>query len=86
MQTTFIVKNITQDCIENIAAMNAAEAYEQLIKWAFGDLKHCVSVKYGNGTFGDRVRWNGIVREHAEKIAFKIEPRKGYKLVTFSDK
>lgn len=88
MQTTFIIKNLTPETIDSIMAMQPFEAHNQLFKWAFGDLKHCVSQKCGSGAFRDRAEWNGIIRDAksgAKSLKFKIEPRKGYKLITFEN-
>jgi len=88
MKTTFIAQNLTEQTIESVMAMQAIEAHEKLTKWAFGDLKHCVSQKCGAGSFRERVEWNGIIRDAksgAKSLKFKIEPRKGYKLITFEN-
>lgn len=42
-----------------------------------------VSLKIGNGSFRDRVEWNQLFRDSRDKMRATIEPRKGYKLVTF---
>lgn len=84
MQTTFIVRNLTPEALSEICAMEPNAAYLKLFKWAVGDLRHCVDVKHGTGSFGDRVRWNGIVRD-GKPLSFKMEPRRGYKLFTFSE-
>ena len=42
-----------------------------------------VSLKIGNGSFRDRVEWNQLFRDSRDKMLAMIEPRKGYKLVTF---
>lgn len=83
MQTTFIVKNLTEHTLSELSAMQARDAHDRLARWAFGDLKHCVSVQYGRGSFGCRVEWNGLYKSNA-RMDFKVEPRKGYKLFTFS--
>ena len=41
-----------------------------------------VSLKIGTGQFRDQVELNQILRNPVS-IAFKIEPRRGYKLATF---
>lgn len=82
MKTTFIVKNLTEDTLAAIAAMAPRDAFEKLQKWAFGDLKHCVSVKFGTGQFRDRVEWNSFWKSGGA-VCFTIEPRKGYKLIVF---
>lgn len=82
MQTTFIVKNLTDATMADLTAMEPRTMHDKLAKWAFGDLRHCVSVKYGRGSFGDRVDWNGKMKAGAP-ITARIESRKGYRLVTF---
>jgi hypothetical protein len=84
MQTTFIVKNLTEGTLESIAALSPLDAYQKLLKWAYGDLKHCVSVKHGTtNAFRDRVEWNGLFKG-PKPMTFKLEPRRGYKLFTFT--
>lgn len=83
MQTTFIVKDLPDDMLGGVMAMNPREAHDKLTKWALGDLKHCVSVKYGRGSFGCRVDWNGLLKRD-KPMTFSIGPRKGYKLITFT--
>lgn len=84
MRVTFILKNLTEKAYEEIGAMADSERYTFLTKWAFGDMRHCVSVKYGtSNAFRDRVEANGILRGGNAKFQYKIEPRKGYKLATF---
>jgi hypothetical protein len=62
--------------------MAPMDALQKLTKWAFGDLRHCVTVKYGSGAFRDRVEWNAIICAQ-KPLSFKIESRRGYKLITF---
>jgi hypothetical protein len=83
MQTTFIVRGMPESMLDSALALDTREAYAKLHKWAYGDLKHLVSVKYGNGAFRDRVDWNGIVKSD-RALAVKCEPRRGYRLITFS--
>jgi hypothetical protein len=84
MQTTFILRNLTEPTIQALADMAPKDALQKLTKWAFGDLRHCVTVKYGSGAFRDRVEWNAIIRAQ-KPLSFKIEPRRGYKLITFTE-
>jgi hypothetical protein len=44
-----------------------------------------VSLKIGNGSFRDKVEWNQAMRDapRTARMAAKIEPRKGYRLITF---
>lgn len=82
MQVTFILKNITESAHADLVAMSDADRFAKLSKWAFGDLKHCVSQKIGSGQFRDRVELNQIMRSPAF-VSYKLEPRKGYRLATF---
>ena len=83
MPTTFIIKNLTESAIDEVKAMTPRDAHARLHKWAFGDLKHCVSQKCGAGSFGDRVNWNTVMKSNKE-ISVKYEPRRGYILATFT--
>lgn len=82
MQVTFIIKNLTEQTHIELAAMTDADRFAKLTKWAFGDLRHCVSQKIETGQFRDRVELNQIMRSpHFQ--SYKLEPRRGYKLATF---
>ena len=85
MQTTFILKDMANQVYIELAAMSPLDACLELTKWANDTFKHCVKVKHGNGTFGDRVRWNQVMRDVVSgdaKLALKFESRRGYKLIT----
>lgn len=83
MRTTFIIRNLSFDTLASVETSEPRAAHAQLTKWAFGDLRHCVSVKYGpSDAFRDRVEWNGLVKS-GKPMTMKAEPRKGYRLITF---
>lgn len=43
-----------------------------------------ISIKIGNDSFRDKVEFNQIIRDNKyQKIEYKLEPRRGYKLATF---
>lgn len=84
MKVTFTIKNLTDKTHQDLAEMTHAERFAQLTKWAFGDLRHCVSQKIGTGQFRDRVELNQIMRGQDVRFEYKIEPRRGYKLATFN--
>ena len=80
MKITFIIKDID---VDDIKEMQAREAFDALHKYAYGDLRHYVSIKWGTGNaFRDRVEANQLLRgEHI--LTFRVEPRRGYQLATF---
>lgn len=84
MKVTFILRNLTDSALENLAAMTDYERFQRLIKWAYGDLKHCVSVRFGtSNSFGERVRVNTAIKDGQVFKAYRLDPRRGYKLATF---
>lgn len=84
MQITFIIRDLTESTMQELHAMESRAAFDRLHKWAFGDLRHCVSIKVGtSNSFRDRVEANTLLKAGCA-MAFKIEPRKGYKLATFT--
>ena len=84
MKVTFILKNLTESTLAEFQVMDPRAAFDKLHKWAFGDLRHLVSIKFGvSNAFRDRVDTNLLLKADCA-ISFKIEPRKGYKLVTFT--
>ena len=85
MQITFTLKNLTEETLAETAAMPADTAFDRLHKWAYGDLKHAVKIQIGTcNSFGDRVRVNTARKAGKGFDTFKIEPRRGYKLATFT--
>lgn len=82
MKVTFIIKNLTDSAHADLAAMADGDRLQRLMKWAFGDLRHCITMKTGSGQFRDRVELNQIMR-NPRYASYKLEPRRGYKLATF---
>lgn len=83
-KVTFIVKNLTAEILDQIDGLDDRPAYDKLAKWAFGDLRHCVSVKYGTGQFRERVEFNSFYKSEKSFVSRNREPRKGYWLITFT--
>ncbi len=85
MRVTFILKNLTDDAYATLDALSDEDRFAKLTKWAFGDLKHCVSQKIGpSNSFRDRCDLNDIMKRNTPRFEiYKLEPRKGYKLATF---
>ena len=82
MKVTFVVRNLPESTLLELESVEPRVAYDKLHKWTFGDLKHCVSVKFGtSNAFRDRVEANSILKAGCD-VAFKLESRKGYKLAT----
>lgn len=83
MKVTFTLRNITESGYAGLAAMSDDERFKKLTDWAFGDLRHCVSVKYGaSNAFRDRVEVNGLMKR-PHRIEYSLSPRRGYNLATF---
>lgn len=90
IKVTYILKNLT-DCfydgngesIEGLLNLTDRAKFDKLNKCAFGDLRDNVKQKIGTGQFRDKVELNQLLRDPAQKIEFKLENRKGYKLATF---
>lgn len=92
MKVTFILKNLTDaffdgmgEQIKGLSNMDNKEKFQYLNKIR---LQMCdnVKMKIGTGQFRDAVDLNAIVRKETATYEYKIEPRKGYKLVTFDIK
>lgn len=90
MQVTFILRNLSDsfysglgESIVGLDNMDNQSKFNTLARDAKGDLKHCVSMKIGTGQFRDRVELNQLLRGPVS-IDYKIEPRRGYMLATFT--
>ena len=90
MKVTFILRNLSEtfyngngSSITGLLNLSDSDKFWKLRNQASGDLRDCVKMKVGTGQFRDSVDLNAIVkRDHA--VSFKIEPRRGYKLATFT--
>ncbi|MGZ3218446.1 hypothetical protein [Paracoccus sp. T5] len=84
MKATFIIRNLTEDIMGELADMHPDDRFAKLHRWAFGDLRHCVSVQFGKANaFRDRVEFNTARKNGAPFKSSSMEPRRGYKLATF---
>jgi len=82
MKITAILYNLTDAFCAELAELEPRAAYDRLNKLRH-DLPHCIKLKIGNGSFRDAVDLNSLMkREHTFTV--KIEPRRGYKLATFT--
>lgn len=91
MKATFILKGLSHDfyhgCTLHGHTYPAFLELDNAGKWArLSDMAHKpeydVSIKVGNGSFRDRVELNALLR-NPNIVTCTLEPRKGYKLVTF---
>ena len=88
MQVTAILKNLSEafynghgTSIESFLAKSAREQFDYCNGSQGRDLG--ITLKFGRGSFGERVDFNRDWKT-GKPMTSKIEPRKGYKLVTFT--
>jgi hypothetical protein len=91
MKITVIVRDLSDafwsgngDLIPSFLAQSAIDRLDRLTRLSV-DLPRNISIKVGNGSFRDKVDWNQAMRDatRKERMTAKIEPRRGYRLVTF---
>lgn len=80
MKVTAILRNFADEWLEDLAKLSAVELFEKLEKMSFDKR---VPLQVGGGSFRDRLELNQL-RRGPHDIKAKIEPRRGYKLATFS--
>lgn len=87
MKITFILKDLTDafyqgfgESIVGLLNMSDADKFAKLNKMAH---EKRVKMKIGNDSFRDKVELNQILRD-ACIYTFTLEPRKGYRLATFT--
>lgn len=85
IKATVIIKDVSEvffngmgESIIGLMNMSDADKFTHLNKQ-----QDRFPMKIGNGSFRDRVDLNSMIK-HTHTIAFKIEPRRGYKLATFT--
>ena len=86
MKVTFIIKNMSEafyngngESITGLLKMTDADKFTYLNKSRHD---HGFTMKIGTGQFRDQVELNQLLRTNPP-VAFKLEPRRGYKLATF---
>ena len=89
MKVTFICKNLTEifyngngGSIQGINNLCDLDRLEKLFKYS-GLQEYDISSKIGNGSFRDKVDLNSLKRKGWKVKSYKLENRKGYKLITF---
>jgi hypothetical protein len=81
MKVTATLHDLSDNFYADLIGMEPREIYDYLRRLK-NDLPHCIKMKTGNGQFRDAVELNQIVRGPCA-YAYKLEPRRGYKLATF---
>jgi hypothetical protein len=91
MKITVIVRDLSDafwngngDLIPSFLSQSPVDRLDRLTRLSV-DLPRNISIKVGNGSFRDKVDWNQAMRDatRKERMTAKIEPRRGYRLVTF---
>ena len=89
MKTTAIFRNLSDqfwngfgDSIPSFLGKPALEQFQRAQRLVY-EMPGYVTLKVGNGSFRDAVEWNQLFRDSRDKITATIEPRRGYKLITF---
>ena len=89
MKVTFICKNLTDvfycgngGSIQGINNLSDLDRLEKLFKYS-GLPEYQIMSKIGDGSFRDKVDLNALKRKGWSVDNYKLENRKGYKLLTF---
>lgn len=82
MKVTYTLRNLSSEFLQELAGIGDLERFRALAKYSHGDLKHLIKQKIGTGQFRDVVELQKILQS-VKSIDAKIEPRRGYNLVTF---
>jgi hypothetical protein len=80
MKITATLHDFSDGFYAELASMAPREIYDYLRK--LKNDSYCVKIKIGNGQFRDAVELNSMMRDPCT-YTYKLEPRRGYKLVTF---
>ncbi len=92
MKVTFILKDLS-DIFYNGGGFSKSVGLNNMTnkdKFSYLTSSHAkdlnITSKIGNGSFRDRVELNQLLRNNSISFDYKIESRRGYKLVTFEIK
>lgn len=89
MKVTFTLKDLTDEFYNgfgsSIIGLNNMTDKEKFYVLSKHAKEKClkITMKIATGQFRDAVELNQILRDPAVSFSYKLEPRKGYKLVTF---
>jgi hypothetical protein len=89
MKATAVFRNLSDqfwngfgDSIPAFLSQSPLEQFERS-KRLVHEMPGYVTLKVGNGSVRDAVEWNQLFRDPSRRLTAKIEPRKGYRLMTF---
>ena len=89
MKVTFICKNLTDafyngngGSIHGISNLSDLDRLEKLFKYS-GLPEYQITSKIGDGSFRDKIDLNTLKRKGWSVDSYKLENRKGYRLLTF---
>jgi hypothetical protein len=82
MKVTATLHDLTDIFYDDLRLLTPSDQFAKLNKLRI-DLPHCIKLKIGNASFRDRVDLNSLMKR-PHTVTSKIEPRRGYKLMTFN--
>jgi hypothetical protein len=82
MKATSTLHNLTDRFYDDLQLLTPSDQFAKLNKLRI-DLPHCIKLKIGNDSFRDRVDLNSLMKR-THTVTSKIEPRRGYNLMTFN--
>ena len=89
MKATAIIRDMSDqfwngfgDSIPAFLSRSALSQFQR-VEILIHEMPSNFSLKIGNGSFRDRVEWNQLMRGNLDAMTATIEPRRGYKLITF---
>ena len=89
MNATVTIKDLSDqfwngfgELIPAFLTQSPIDQFQRLEKMSH-EMPKNVSLKVGNGSFKDRMDWAKEIASSPENLTSKVEPRRGYKLVTF---
>ena len=89
MNATVTIKDLSDqfwngfgELIPAFLSQSPIDQFQRLEKLSH-EMPKNVSLKIGNGAFRDRMEWVREIASNPQNLTSKVEPRRGYKLVTF---
>ena len=89
MKATVTIKDLSDqfwngfgELVPAFLSQSPIDQFQRLEKMSH-EMPKNVSLKIGNGAFRDRMDWSREIASSPQNLTSKVEPRRGYKLVTF---